>query len=162
VTVLENGCTRKKVLAGFLNSDEMKQLCDSLGIEAGSYHSDEIVDQNTKVTYFVSRMYRYCLGRKADASGLASWVSALIEGRATGTKIATGFFFSPEMKQMGLDNQAFVTNAYVALLDRQPDDKGLNTWVNALNSNGDRNKIVNGFVKSEEFANLCAEYGILR
>ena len=43
VNVLEKGCTRKKVLAGFLNSDEMEELCDDMGIEAGSYHSDEIV-----------------------------------------------------------------------------------------------------------------------
>jgi hypothetical protein len=162
VKVLENGCTRKKVLAGFLNSEEMRELCSSIGIEAGSYYSDEIVDKNTKVTYFVSRMYRCCLGREADYAGLTSWVSALLDKRATGTKIATGFFFSPEMKNMGLSNRQFVENAYIALLDRQPDTAGWNSWTQALDKTGDRNKIVQGFVKSIEFGNLCEEYGINR
>ena len=162
VKVLENGCTRKKVLAGFLNSDEMEELCDDMGIEAGSYHSDEIVDKNTTVTYFVSRMYRCCLGRDADFGGLTSWVSALLDGRATGTKIADGFFFSDEMKNMGLSNRDYVTNAYVALLDRQPDTNGLKAWTDALDKGADRKKIVKGFVGSQEFGNLCAEYGIAR
>lgn len=162
VNVLENGCTRKKVLAGFLNSDEMEELCDEMGIEAGSYHSDEEVDKNTKVTYFVSRMYRCCLGREADFGGLTSWVSALLDGRATGTKIADGFFFSDEMMNMGLSNRDYVTNAYVALLDRQPDASGLNAWTDALDKGADRKKIVKGFVGSQEFENLCAEYGIKR
>ena len=160
VYVLDNGCTRKKVLSGFLNSHEMKDLCDSLGIAAGTYSSEEIVDQNPKVTYFVSRMYRCCLGREADAAGLEAWVSALLDGRASGTRIATGFFFSPEMEQMGLDDEAYVTNAYKALLDREPDQDGFASWVKALENNNDRTKIVYGFVKSQEFANLCAEYGI--
>ena len=155
-------CTRKVVQTGYLNSDKMRKLFASLRIGKESNRPEENIDQNTKVTGFVSRMYRFCLGREADASGLASWVSALLEGRATGTKIATGFFSSPEMKQMNLSNYDFVVNAYVTLLDRQPDEKGLSAWVRALDSGGDRNKIVRGFVKSEEFGNLCAEYGIAR
>ena len=162
INILDNGCTRKKVLAGFLNSDEMRKLCSDIGIESGSYNSDEVVDKNSKVTFFVARMYRCCLGRDADYDGLTSWVSALLDKRATGTKIATGFFFSPEMKNMGLSNRQFVENAYIALLDRQPDTAGWNSWTQALDKTGDRNKIVQGFVKSVEFGNLCEEYGINR
>lgn len=162
VTVLENGCTRKKVLAGFLNSDEMKRLCGRMGIDPGSYHSTEIVDQNTKVTYFVSRMYRYCLGRNADKSGLTAWVEALLDHRATGSKIATGFFFSDEMKKKNLSNRDFVANAYVALLDRTPDEGGLSAWTAVLDNGSERSKVVNGFIDSPEFSNLCQEYGILK
>ena len=160
VSVLENGCTRKKVLGGFLNSDEMKRLCTSYGITAGSYESDEAVDRNTKVTYFVSRMYRCCLGRNADYDGLTNWVNGLAAGSVTGAEVASGFFFSREMEQKNLSNGAYVTNAYVALLDRQPDEGGLASWVSALESGKTRESIVEGFVKSEEFAGLCTEYGI--
>jgi GH24 family phage-related lysozyme (muramidase) len=159
--VLENGCTRKKVLAGFLNSDEMKQLCNSIGIAAGTYVSDEIVDIYTKVTYFVSRMYRCCLDRTADEGGLKAWVSGLAAGKVSGADIAEGFFFSAEMEQKNLDNAAFVTTAYVALLDREPDAAGLSAWTAALDSGNSRTKIVDGFAHSSEFAALCAEYGIL-
>lgn len=162
VTVLENGCTRKKVLSGFLNSDEMKVLCGRMGIDPGTYHSDDIVDQNSKVTYFVSRMYRCCLGRNADKTGLAAWVSALLDKRATGSKIATGFFFSDEMKKKNLSNRDFVANAYVALLDREPDEGGLTAWTRVLDNGVDRRKVVEGFIDSPEFTNLCQDYGILR
>lgn len=162
VAVLEKGFTRKKVLSGFLNSVEMKNLCDSIGIRAGSYESDEIIDKHTKVTDFVSRMYKYCLGRQADYPGLTSWVTELVKGNATGTKIATGFFYSEEMKQKKLSDHDYVVNAYRALLGREPDADGLNYWVSLLGRNNDRTKIVNGFVRSVEFGNLCSEYGIIR
>ena len=160
VGVLDNGCTRKKVLAGFLNSEEMKKLCAMYGIAPGSYASDEVVDQNTRVTYFVSRMYRCCLGREADFGGLTNWVSGLSAGKLTGADLAEGFFFSPEMNQKNLDSRDFVTNAYIALLDREPDEGGLAAWTAALDKGKDRTEVVSGFVRSQEFAALCAEYGI--
>ena len=160
--VLENGCTRKKVLAGFLNSDEMRELCDSLGIEAGSYRSDELIDSFSKITAFVARMYRCCLSRPADYEGLDAWVTALVKGSATGAKIANGFFFSDEMKAMQLTNRAFVANAYVALLGREPEEEGLDAWTEALDRTGDRTKIVRGFIGSDEFGAICEEYGIAR
>lgn len=160
--ILENGCTRKKVLAGFVNSDEMKNLCTSLGIESGSYHSDEIVDLHSKVTFFVSRMYQNCLGRKYDESGLNTWVKSLVLGSMTGINIAEGFFYSDEMKSKNLSNQDFIRTAYIALLDREPDPTGLQSWINTLDQTGDRTKIIRGFVKSDEFMALCNSYGIIR
>lgn len=160
VKVLENGCTRKKVLAGFLNSDEMKRLCTSFGVSAGSYTSNEIVDRNTKVTYFVSRMYWYCLGRKADKEGLEAWVTMLLSGKASGGDIAAGFFYSREMETRNLSNREFVAVAYAALLDREPDEPGLASWTAVLDRGRGRNEIVEGFVNSIEFSELCANYGI--
>ena len=40
ISVIENGCTIKKVLAGFVNSEEFKNLCRDLGIVSGTYTSD--------------------------------------------------------------------------------------------------------------------------
>ena len=157
VNVLKNGCTRKKVLAGFLNSAEMKALCESIGIEPGSYYSDDIVDQNSKVTFFVTRMYHQCLSREADYDGLAAWVSALLEGRADGMKIANGFFFSPEMEAKNLSNTVFVTQAYITLMDRGPDRDGLKAWTDALDNGASREKIIKGFVGSDEFGKLCED-----
>ena len=162
IDILERGCTRKKILAGFVNSDEMKKLCASLGIESGSYHSDEIVDLHSKVTFFVSRMYQSCLGRKYDESGLNTWVTSLVSGNMTGANIAEGFFYSDEIKSKNLSNQDFIRTAYIALLDREPDQTGMQSWINILNQTGDRTRIIRGFVKSDEFMNLCNSYGIIR
>jgi hypothetical protein len=46
--------------------------------------------------------------------------------------------------------------------DCQPDANGLKAWTDALDKGTDRKKIVKGFVGSQEFGNLCAEYGIAR
>ena len=89
-------------------------------------------------------------------------MSALLDKRATGSKIATGFFLSDEMKKKNLSNRDFVANAYVALLDREPDEGGLTAWTRVLDNGANRRKVVEGFIDSPEFTNLCQDYGILR
>ncbi len=78
VAVMENGCTNKKVLEGFINSNEFDNLCKDLGIETGSYKSDEIADQNVKIAAFVARLYRIVLERRYDREGLDNWVRSLV------------------------------------------------------------------------------------
>ena len=158
--VLKTGFTRRKVLEGFLNSIEMKQLCASMGVEPGKYRSEEVIDRNGDVTYFVSRMYEYCMGRQPDYNGLTNWVGALVDGRSSGADIAAGFFFSREMEQMRLDDRSFVNTAYLTLLNREPDEEGLDAWTEVLKEYGDRSIIVAGFVFSQEFDELCRSYGI--
>jgi hypothetical protein len=66
------------------------------------------------------------------------------------------------MKKKNLSNRDYVANAYVALLDRQPDEGGLAAWTDVLDKGAERSKVVNGFIDSPEFSNLCQEYGILK
>lgn len=161
LSVLDRGCTIGKVLTGFLNSAEMERLCKSLGMLSEESISLDIRDLFSQVTFFVSRMYQYCLGRKYDEEGLVNWVTALVEGDATGAQVANGFFFSKEMKNQGLDNRAFVTVAYRTILDRDPDADGLAAWVRALDEGKTREDIIRGFVRSAEFKMLCDEYEII-
>ena len=143
IDILERGCTRKKILAGFVNSDEMKKLCASLGIESGSYHSDEIVDLHSKVTFFVSVAIEPVWKHIVYNADRALQVIDAI-------------------KSKNLSNQDFIRTAYIALLDREPDQTGMQSWINILNQTGDRTRIIRGFVKSDEFMNLCNSYGIIR
>ncbi len=43
---------------------------------------------------FITRLYEVVLGRGVDASGLAYWTSALVEGRKSGAEVAFGFAIS--------------------------------------------------------------------
>lgn len=52
---LSVGISRSGVFAGFANSAEFQRICDSYGVERGSFTSGEIVDRNYDVTAFVSR-----------------------------------------------------------------------------------------------------------
>ncbi|MBP5292399.1 MAG: DUF4214 domain-containing protein [Lachnospiraceae bacterium] len=157
--VLENGCTRYKVLEGLLNSEEMRRQCETMSVEPGSFTSTEIVDVNYDVTLFVSRMYHLVLDRKPDKKGIVRWVEALVNGEATGEEIAYGFFKSKEYTERAQSDEDFVRTLYAALLDREPDRRGLPSWVAALEEH-DRNEVIGGFVQSREFYRLCKGYGI--
>ena len=160
ISVIENGCTIKKVLAGFVNSEEFKNLCRDLGIVRGTYNSDEIVDQNVKIAAFVARLYKICLERAYEQEGLYYWVNALVDRTMTGSSAVLGFFESQEFKNRKLDNTAFVTTAYRAILNREPDSTGLKSWIDSLAKGKIRNSVISGFLKSAEFDNLCKEYRI--
>ena len=161
-SVLDRGCTRDKVLAGLLNSAEMEAKCVHLNILSEKYVCKALVDIYTQVTFFVSRLYQNCLGRRFDEGGLTNWVTALVNGGKTGRQVAESFFFSQEMKNKNLSDEEYVRAAYLTLLDREADASGLAAWVKVLGETGDRSKIVQGFTGSAEFGKLCESYGIKR
>ena len=45
-------------------------------------------------------------------------------------------------------------------MDREPDAAGLAAWVEALEKGASREKVFDGFVNSQEWANICFKYGI--
>lgn len=157
--VLDSGCTRYKVMEGLLNSQEMKRQCEAMKVEPGSYISTETVDINYEVTSFVARMYRLVLDRRPDKKGIVRWVEALVNGNATGADVAYGFFGSKEFSERSLSDEDFVKTIYGSMLDREPDEKGLASWVSALEEY-DRMEVVMGVAQSKEFYRLCKGYGL--
>ena len=114
----------------------------------------------SKVSGFVDRLYTIFLNRNAESAGLADWTNRLISGTATSAEIVYGIAASPEFGSKGLTNDEIVERMYLAMLDRPSDAAGKQYWVNGLNSGMTVNGIINGFSGSQEFANICAEYGI--
>ena len=162
VAVLENGYTNKKVLAGFVNSEEFDNLCRDLGIARGIYKPDEAVNRSNKTAEFVARLYKVCLGRFFEEDGLDNWVRALTYGTVDVYSVVKEFFNSQEFENRCLNDTEFITVAYQTILDREPDVSGLKSWTVVLRWDHTRNQVIDGFLKSTEFDNLCAEYGIKR
>ena len=156
------GVTRKYIFAGFINSVEFGELCNQYNVIKGSYTSDEIIDRNPDVTAFVTRMYTVCLKRGANEKERTYWVEKLLNHSATGRNIVYGFFYSDEFKGKNLSNGDFVTVLYQTLFDRNPDTAGYNDWVGRLNRGASRNSVVDGFIYSVEFNELCNRFGITR
>ena len=163
LAVIENACTniKKKVLKGFTDSEEFLNLCKDMGIEANGY-SYEPIDPNAMIAAFVARLYKLCLERTHDCEGLNNWVKALVCRTATGSSVAKGFFNSREFLNRNLDDEEFVAVAYRAILDREPDVSGFESWIDALRRGYTRNQVLDGFLKSTEFDHLCKRYGIER
>ena len=161
LAVMKKGYTYKKVLSGFINSNEFENLCRDLGIVRGSYKSDEPVDQGNKIEAFVARLYKVCLGRAYDQEGLDNWVGALTSGNADVYSVVEEFFNSQEFMNRNLNDTEFVTVAYQTILGREPDKSGLEHWVNNLTWGDTRDDVLYGFLRSQEFKKLCGEYGII-
>ena len=113
-----------------------------------------------QVESFVERFYQTVLNRHSDIGGLNSWTDQLISGKKAGADIARGFIFSPEFINRNTTNDEYITILYKAFFNREPDIGGFNNWKNELNSGKSRDFILNGFLFSTEFSNLCKVYNI--
>ena len=112
------------------------------------------------VEAFVTRFYQQCLNRGPDQLGLNNWVNGLNNGSMAGADVAYGFVFSDEFINRNTTNADFVTILYRAFFDREPDPPGYAGWLSDLDNGESRGCILKGFIGSQEFINLCAEYGI--
>lgn len=113
-----------------------------------------------QVQAFVTRFYVQCLNRQPDSGGLSEWVGRLMNGSKTGADVAHGFVFSEEFLANNHGNEAFLTILYSAFFNRQPDAEGYSAWLNRMAGGMNRGKVLDGFLKSQEFAQLCADFGI--
>ncbi len=108
---------------------------------------------------FVERLYNVALGRGSDPAGKESWIAAVKNG-GTGADLARGFLYSPEFLNKNVSNEEFVRVLYKTFFNREPDTDGFNAWVAALNNGSERRDIVDGFIGSNEYANLCLSYRV--
>ena len=157
--VLDVGMSSDVVCAGFVYSKEFETLAAKYGLRPGTVSLTKARDQNYERTAFVYRLYQDCLNRTPDLAGLEQWCATLGIG-SDGTSVAKGFIFSSEYKNKLADNQEFVTMLYRTIMGRAADTAGLGSWADLLNYTATREKVLNGFMFSAEFAEKCAKAGI--
>ena len=156
---LNIGMSIQVVCKGIVGSSEFKSLCKTYGINAGSINLMYAKDENYERTYFVYRLYKNCLGRTPDGTGLENWCKSLKNGK-TGSSIAQGFIFSKEYKGKHVTNADFVDMLYRTILGRSPDKTGANSWTSKLDYTNTREYVTNGFLFSDEFKGQCSRAGI--
>jgi len=148
LSVLEGGTGREHVLKGFIYAREFNELCRDYGIIPNP------------VAAFVTRFYQLCLKRDPDIAGLDGWVASLLSGENVGADVADGFIFSPEFTKTIITHEEYMEILYKAFFNRDPDEAGLSGWLDELNSGTSRADVLDGFIYSKEFAQLCEDYGI--
>ena len=127
------------------------------GSSAGSSGSG---GDSLTVDGFIGRLYVNMLGRSSDASGMDYWKNKIFTEGMTGADLVNGFIGSQEFTNLGLDDTEFVKILYKTMFGREGDADGINTWVTMLSAGASRQEIVNNFINSTEWANLCLRYGI--
>ena len=111
---------------------------------------------------FVERLYECALNRTADAAGLDYWCKEVQSGRRSGADCARYFLLeAPEFMNRNLAPDAFVETLYKTFFNRNSDAAGKKGWVDALYSNKmSRAQVVENFIESTEWCNVCATYGV--
>lgn len=115
-----------------------------------------------QIEAFVTRVYRNVLGREPDSKGFNDWVQALATGQQDGAGVVEGFFFSDELEKKNLSIEDYLELVYVTMMNRASDPGGKQNWVKVYNQGFSKRYILNGFVGSKEFGEICDEYGIVR
>ena len=157
---MANGMTVTGIINGFSGSQEFANICAEYGILPGSITSCEPRDRNSGLTGFVSRMYTQALGRSYDVDGLNTWTGAYLRGEQDARGIAYGFIFSQEFKNKNLNDNDYVEVLYKTFFGRASDEGGKANWLNALANGESRESVLDGFLGSQEFANLKAGFGV--
>lgn len=145
---LENGMSRANVLLGFSNSQE---FINGTATDARAYGRAGV---ESSWSDDVFRLYQATLGRSPDWDGLLNWIGNFANGMSYGA-VASGFVNSEEFQKVygSTTNDQFVTLLYKNVLDRDPEDSGLQNWLNHLSSGMARERVVEGFAQSQEFIN---------
>lgn len=90
-------------------------------------------------------MAEYCMKRQSQSSPVPAGNRGLICVRRAVTGDDTS-------------DREYITSLYNTLLEREPDESGMNTWLNTLASGGTRNDVKNGILHSEEYKRKCQAY----
>ena len=119
-----------------------------------------VSSRNYNIGDFVERLYTVALGRASDPAGKQDWIDAVTLRGQTGADLARGFLYSPEFLQKNVSNEDFVRVLYRTFFDREADADGLAGWVAVLDNGGSKEGVIEGFINSTEWANLCLLYGV--
>ena len=121
-----------------------------------------IVTVEDPISAFVRRLYSYCFDRKADKKGFDYWTKLLRNKEKTAAQAVQGFFESNEMKNKNLSNKEFLNRCYLVLMNRNADKGGLDYWLKEMKKGASKRKILQGFVESKEFTNICKDFNLVR
>ena len=110
---------------------------------------------------FIERLYVVALGREAEEDGVNYWMKQVSENGFTGADCARFFLLeSPEFMNRNLPDDVFIATLYQTFFGRESDEAGMSYWLGRLASGATKADLVNDFIESVEWCNICASYGI--
>lgn len=112
----------------------------------------------------VLRLYRAFFDREPDRPGAIYWIDTYEQG-ATKVVIAESFTHSAEFRGAydGTTNREYVRRVYLNVLDREPDQKGYDYWLERLDNGAlTRATLVLNVAANNEFINKHSYTGIPR
>ena len=108
---------------------------------------------------FIERLYNVALGRPSEAYGKNYWIAKVMNEGFTGADVARGFLFSNEFLDKNMSNSDFLDVLYKTFFDRAADSHKAD-WLTLMDQGWTKMQVIDGFINSTEWANLCLNYGI--
>ena len=108
---------------------------------------------------FIERLYNVALGRPSEAYGKNYWTDKVKLEGFTGADVARGFLFSNEFLDKNMSNSDFLDTLYMTFFNR-PADEHKADWMKLMDQGWTKMQVIDGFINSTEWANLCLTYGI--
>ena len=110
---------------------------------------------------FIERLYHIALDRDSEKEGKDFWSEKVSKGEYTGADCARFFLLdAPEFLNRKLSDKDFVETLYRTFFDRESEEGGREYWLGVLKKGTSKRDVVNGFIESTEWCNVCATYGV--
>jgi len=131
------------------------------------FYSIKINGAKIAVVYKLSKNYNLIgnyffqiLNRKPTDNEIQYFANKLKNKEMNLSNFILFLFSSNEFKNRNLNNKDFIKVAYLALLNRVPDNNGFNNWLNLLNDGQSREFIIKHIMDSDEYKKLILEYNL--
>jgi hypothetical protein len=111
------------------------------------------------IHYFVINAYSSFLDRAPTQKELVEWVYFLKYKKGSASEFIRRIITDDTFIQRNVDNSLFIEILYEGLLQRKPDKIGFENWTQWLKDNS-RKQLLDKFLNSEEFKNICRDYSI--
>ncbi len=142
-----------------INPDDIKEF-DDLKL-AKKFSTADIYIADRAIDKYINNLYKYFLGEKPKKADLDFWIDSLSNQKNSCSELIYSLFNSQVFKNKNLSNEDYIYILYKSLLTREPDESGFRGWVNQLEEGRSREEILNEFLKSEEYKDICNLYNIL-
>lgn len=132
----------------------MSDLKDTNWVRWGKCPYMKYIVNEPPIDEFVTRLYNIVLDREPEDGGKAFWVNGLKTNEFSFISCASAFLFCQEFKNRPLTDGQFLDVLYRTLFAREGDAKGMQYWLNYLDSHT-RDDVTREFLASPEFKKVC-------
>lgn len=113
---------------------------------------------------FLDNVYETMLNRESDLDGKAYWNEKILSGDTGILDFLNQILSQEEFENLEISSEDFINKSYNLLMNREPDDEGLNYWIEELGREHNKQKqlkLINSMAHSEEFMGKINELGII-
>ena len=142
------------------NSQELRGICDSIGLPPGTVELKDAKDRNYDVTGYVARFYTLMLNRVPSSGELNSWCNLYFSNKTTIENMLVSLVSSQEFKNGNLSNDEFINAVYQVVFERAADESGRQYILGRLARGTSRAEITRGLVRSKEFKERLTRQGL--